>query len=264
MARFDEIDVDNSGLLEIDEMAVLLKKMGREESSQKSMQSTMAEIATIAQQRGNAVVAKPESTSKRVRRMSIEILSSVGLAQKPSTAEIQTITRKQFTAWFEYQISIMVSTPYDILYGTTHYHAYWWFFQVLLLKTFINIVYSLGMASEFEWHVWMHLVLGISLSLMVLVAPYRSVVDFQVELLALVCLAVVSHVASLYETGEKFQPGFLTLTGSMGVTPLIGLVVLKWANRESNRPPGGQKGRCCRGGVRVEEVPPPPPYVILY
>eukprot|EP01052_Picozoa_sp_SAG31_P002895 SAG31_NODE_105_length_25008_cov_17.439399_8_plen_328_part_00 len=139
------------------------------------------------------------------------------------------ITKEQFEAWFISKLESMASTPYDVLYGTTKYSAYWWFAQVLLLKTIINVLFSFGRAVEFEWHVWMHLLLGTSVCLMVLVQPYRESFDENIELVALLCLAVVTHVASLYQAGDEFSASYLVLVFLMTCIPLIVLVALKGA-----------------------------------
>ena len=46
--------------------------------------------------------------------------------------------------------------------------------QVLWLKTLINMLYTFGDARQFDWHVWMHVLLAVSVILMVNQHPYQQ------------------------------------------------------------------------------------------
>lgn len=110
--------------------------------------------------------------------------------------------------------------------GTTHYHSYWWFAEILTLKSAVSVLFSFGRATDFPWHVWMHLVLAFHLALLVLRRPYRNDVDSRVELLAVLCLAMVTHIAGRYDTGEEFRPDDITLAVVTATMPLIAFVGL--------------------------------------
>jgi hypothetical protein len=75
-------------------------------------------------------------------------------------------------------------------YGTTHSKAFFWFAQVLWLKTAINLIHSFG-RSHFHWHVWMNLVLVMSVSVMLHVEPYISPIDQQVRVGSKVCVCEI-------------------------------------------------------------------------
>jgi hypothetical protein len=125
-----------------------------------------------------------------------------------------------------------VDTPYDVLYGTTHPGAYYWFAEVLWLKTAINIFYVFGRAERLEWHVWVHALVGTSVCLMIFVQPYISVIDQRVETVALLALGGVAHIASLFTLGGTLAPEYLTLTLVLILVPivmLIGLKVMEWS-----------------------------------
>ena len=106
-------------------------------------------------------------------------------------------------------------TPqFDVLYGTTRSSSYFWFAQILWLKTLINALFSFGRASEpgdalcaslslcqcgvysvvaFQlnastlllppdnWHVWMHMILGISVCLVRAMLQTASPTDWAGE-----------------------------------------------------------------------------------
>jgi hypothetical protein len=198
---FNEIDVDKSGTLDISEIEALLLKMGRRHLSKKTMQKVMVEMTTVGKKRGSRGLGRAFSGHKVLAILHLGT-SSPTHEQEPEDKEVHVVSKLQFTRWFELHIENMACTSYDVVIGTTHYHSYWWFAQVLYLKTLIAVLFSFGRASDFEWHVWVHLVLGIHTAELVLRAPYRSHIDMKVELLAILCLALVVHVASLYNPGE--------------------------------------------------------------
>ena len=91
----------------------------------------------------------------------------------------------------------------------------------------LNNCCVIGKWEDFSWHVWMHLVLGVSICMGVLVNPYRNEYDMKVELFALLCLAVITHVASLFEAGEDFSVVYLVLVFVMTAVPIVVLFLLK-------------------------------------
>ena len=204
---FDDIDDDDSGFLEIDEMSQLLHRMSHMRpsedelklfcrSNQKAWEEWLESKGLTGTQhpdstRRNFWQHKTENSSGKVSAKEMKAMRKTMLEihnvfadreggdrplqdlspKERAVAEIPPVSRAQFGCWMQYKIESMASTPYDILYGTTKYSAYYWFAQVLLLKTIINILFSFGSASDFEWHVWMHLTLAVSVCLMVLVTP---------------------------------------------------------------------------------------------
>ena len=106
----------------------------------------------------------------------------------------QVVTKAAFERWFRKRCTAAVDDPYDVLYGTTDSRAYYWFMQILWLKTLINLLYSFGRAAQpgdalHSWHLWMAMLLSASVCAMICVNPYLSPIDQTVELFALLCLA---------------------------------------------------------------------------
>jgi hypothetical protein len=58
---------------------------------------------------------------------------------RPTTGS-GAVSKTEFESWYHEQLTKLVATPFDVLYGTTSSEAYWWFMQVLWLKTGINIL----------------------------------------------------------------------------------------------------------------------------
>ena len=77
----------------------------------------------------------------------------------------------------------------------------------------------------------MHVLLAMSVILIVNQQPYISTVDKQVELFALLSLAAVSHVASIFKAGAVWHPVYLGLTIVVFALPIFtfggGTVYLK-------------------------------------
>jgi hypothetical protein len=75
----------------------------------------------------------------------------------------------------------------------------------------------------------MHLVLGASVCVMINVTPYNSLVDQQVELVALLCLAAVAHITSVYDACPDCGEGdiYLGLAVALAAVPLVVLVIMK-------------------------------------
>jgi hypothetical protein len=67
----------------------------------------------------------------------------------------------------------------------------------------------------------MHVLLAVSVILMVNQRPYISPVDQQVELFALLSLAAVSHVASIFKAGVMWHPVYLGLTIVVFALPIF-------------------------------------------
>ena len=77
--------------------------------------------------------------------------------------------------------------------------------MVLWLKVIINMLFSWGSISETNgigWHVWLHLCLAVFVCLSVNTKPYVNPVDFKVELFAMLTLSMVTHIASIFKTGQ--------------------------------------------------------------
>ena len=175
---FDELDADGSGSLEGDEIKQLVKKMHQGSTSKKLVKATIAELKSAA-------VATP---------------------RPGHGSEHNVVSKAQFQEWFVHKCSGCFETPFDVLFGTATAKAYWWWLQVLWLKTAINMLYAFGQASRVQWHLWMHLVLGASVCVMINVSPYNSLVDQQVELVALLCLAAESLTDGAFFAVDECVP----------------------------------------------------------
>ena len=89
-----------------------------------------------------------------------------------------TVTKQEFTDWFQSQLNAVVDTPLDVLYGTTTSDTYWWqCFFLLWLKTVINVLYTYGSAHQINWHLAMHMVLAGSMIMMAYFDPYVAKID---------------------------------------------------------------------------------------
>jgi Ca2+-binding EF-hand superfamily protein len=168
----------------------------------------------------------------------LRLAREVGDARQPRTEEAEDgVTLSEFNAWFRQRITLTVHTPYDVLYAKTRSEHYWWFVKDLVLKFSINALYLIGSSrSDFAvgWHVWMHLLLAISVVLIVNLKPYNSQVDQQVELFACLSLALISHIASLYKTNEDWTFAPVLVTSFLAALPLGSVVVLKLQERKKD------------------------------
>ena len=178
---FAELDTDNSGALDESETRVLLSRMG-------------------------------EDTNAAALKKLMLSLDHDGSGQ---------VSKTEFESWYNAQLTSLVGTPFDVLFGTTNSRAYWWFMQVLWLKTLVNMLYTFGIGNNLNWHVWMHVLLAASVILIVNQHPYISKLDQQVELFALLALATIAHVASIFKAGTTWDPNFLFLTGAVFSLPIV-------------------------------------------
>ena len=141
------------------------------------------------------------------------------------------ITKDEFEQWYDGKLSNLVGSPFDVLFGTTQAGAFWWFAQVLWLKTLVNVLFTFGTAQGWNWHVWLHLLLAASVALMVNQRPYISKLDQQVELFALLALALVAHISASFKAGTTWSPIFLVMTVALFAVPVLtfgfGTVYLK-------------------------------------
>ena len=64
-----------------------------------------------------------------------------------SPSPVDTVSKATFKRWFEIKCTEAVEAPLDVLYGTTRSAAYYWFVQILWLKTAINLLYVFGRTS---------------------------------------------------------------------------------------------------------------------
>ncbi len=216
---FESLDTDGSGDLDHEEIDAVLKEMGRE--------------------------LTPEQLHKACVDMNsdgdggVELDEFLRWFEKDKMKQMQTddpdvvftaVTIGELHAWFRQRIRNSVQTPFDILYGTTVVHAYWWWALVLWLKTYINLIYSWGSTSEtsgVSWHIWLHLGLAVFVCISVNTRPYQNIVDFKVELFAVLTLNLVTHIASVYKTGEDWDAGAVALTTCLATIPILGLILLK-------------------------------------
>ena len=127
--------------------------------------------------------------------------------------------------------------------------------QTLWLKTAINVLYSFGKATALAWHMYMHLALGASVCALINFKPYINKADEKVELVALLALAAVTHVASL-----GADPGMLGIVVGLAAVPFLALALVKvqGALRAPDTPPDPLSvadALCCVGCACLSEGP---------
>jgi hypothetical protein len=175
---FDELDTDNSGALEGEEITELHRRMG----------------GTLDKK-----VLDPDGDG--------------------------SVTKQEFNDWYHGQVAAVADSPFDVLYGTTTSAGYWWTCYFLLwLKTAINVLYTYGSARQLEWHIWMHMLLAISMFLMTYQVPYVAALDHHVAQLALGSLAGVAHISSIFKAGTTWDPTYIVLTVLLFLLPLVAFV----------------------------------------
>ena len=114
--------------------------------------------------------------------------------------------------------------------------------QTLWLKTAINVLYSFGKATALAWHMYMHLALGASVCALVNFKPYINKADEKVELVALLALAAVTHVASLgADPGTTAGRAHLGIVAGLAAVPFLALALVK-----------------VQGALRAPDIPPDP------
>ena len=131
------------------------------------------------------------------------------------------ISLDEFMHWYTKRSSSISNSAFDVLFGPYKPHASWWFMQILWLKTAINVLFTFGYFGGFSWHLWVHLTLAASICTMSLVQPHSSFIDASIELFALICLAGVTHVASIFKAGEQWSSDYLVATAVMAALPLV-------------------------------------------
>jgi hypothetical protein len=262
-AWFDQADTDGSGALDEAEIRQVLERMYGN-TTDRAMRTAMRECDTLGR-------ANPRGNWATIRRGidAVRSWQSTVSDGTTTTRDTQvTVSKAKFQRWFEKKCSEAADTPYDVLYGTTRPGAYYWFIEVLWLKTAINVLYVFGRAESLEWHVWMHALLGMSVSIMIFVRPYISTIDQRVETVALLALGGIAHIASLFTLGGMLDPEYLVLTVLLALVPLVTLVGLKAmearqtkAAHKASRAARGRQAvgavRWAKTVVRQERTPPP-------
>ena len=191
---FNSIDDDGSGSLNRDEVRELLERLGEGKSKSKF-------------ERNWEELDQPDENGVKDGVISLE----------------------EFSDWYMKRVEAVPDTPYDVLFGAYSAGGYWWFMQVLWLKTAINMLFTFGYFGTFQWHLWVHLALATSVCLMVLSAPHTSRVDYIIELFVLVCLVAVTHVSSIFKSGEEWGTRYLVATAVLAFLPLITTVSLAFS-----------------------------------
>ena len=138
-----------------------------------------------------------------------------------------------FNNWYHRKCVEAVESPYDLLYGTTKSTTSFWFAIVLWLKLTINVLHSVGTASELLWGIWMQLALGITVCILVLVRPYISAVDERVEIAALLSLMGVLACTSSLRAGDELDPVYTAVVALLAIVPIATLVGLKFQERRT-------------------------------
>ena len=83
------------------------------------------------------------------------------------------------------------------------------------------MLYTFGSALDFGGQVWLHMLIATSVILIVNRRPYVSAVDQEVELFALLALAGVAHISSIFRAGQEWEPKYIALSGVLFLLPLF-------------------------------------------
>jgi len=188
---FNSIDVDGGGSLDRDEVKILLERLG-EGTSKSKFEKNWEELD------------QPDENGVKDGEVSLA----------------------EFSDWYIKRVEAVPDTPYDVLFGAYSPGAYWWFMQVLWLKTAINMLFTFGYFGTFQWHLWVHLVLAASVCVMVVSQPHTNRFDYVIELFVLVCLAAVTHVSSIFKSGEEWGARYLIATAVLALLPLVVTIAL--------------------------------------
>ena len=181
---FHSIDADGSGSLDRAEVKLLLQKLG-ESTSKSKFEANWEELD------------QPDENGVKNGEVSLD----------------------EFSDWYMKRVQAVPETPYGILFGAYSPSAYWWFMQVLWLKTGINMLFTFGYFGTFQWHLWVHLILATSVCLMVISEPHTNRFDYVIELFVLVSLAAVTHVSSIFKSGEDWGVRYLVATAVLALLP---------------------------------------------
>jgi hypothetical protein len=131
------------------------------------------------------------------------------------------ISFEEFDIWYKVKCAQVELSAYDVLFGPYTQKCSWWFVWVLWLKTAINVLFTFGYFGDFSWHLWVHLCLAGSMCLVVVLEPHATFEDRTIELFALLCLAAVTHVASIFKSGEQWTTDYLFALGALSMLPLL-------------------------------------------
>ena len=276
-ALFDRLDADNSGFLEATEIRILLLHMGQPDDTH-SLQQTITEFAearTLLYTQGQ--LARPFARVSSFRRTHA-VIAGFGAGSLRDNAVIQgqpnrevvadtAVSKAVFERWYRTKCMQVVDDPLDVLYGTTRPSAYYWFAQILWLKTSINVLFSFSQAAKpsdavYNWQIWLFVILAVSICVMVNKQPYVSKVDREVELVALLCLGGIAQVGSLSKAGADIGGEYVVLIVVLITIPLVASAALKaqstWQMRlvysSSIAKAGHPKRGCCRKLFRGGDV----------
>jgi hypothetical protein len=145
-----------------------------------------------------------------------------------------TVTRQEFTDWYRGQLTTIVNTPLDVLYGTTQSDAYWWpCYFLLWLKTVINVLYIYGSAHQMDWHIWMFMAVVVSMVLMIYCEPYVAKVDQHMALVSLLSLAGVAYISSICKSGTSWDPMYIILATLLFFLPIVAYISSKFGHLRS-------------------------------
>ena len=142
------------------------------------------------------------------------------------------VSRDEFSTWYTGQLKSLMESPFDLMYGTTHSHAFWWSSQVLWVKFLVNLVFTFGYFKlPDSWHFYISCIVATSLFLLVNQHPYVNSIDHQVELLALLCLGGLAHIAAIFRAGETWSSGFMVIAFVLFAIPFLAIAILTAAER---------------------------------
>ena len=143
----------------------------------------------------------------------------------------------------------------------------------------INMLFSFGREYQLQWHIFMHGVLAVTVSMIRVVEPYISKTDSLFEVFVCLSLTCTVHIVSLAERDDS--DALVVLFLLCFLAPLVALAVLKRAKiarrlKDSrkladDKVHAAQKstGRCCRRAISVVQEasvvgkrPPTPPALV--
>ena len=84
----------------------------------------------------------------------------------------------------------------DELVKATRDDKYWWFIYILILKLIVNLIFLVGQSKEFNWGMWLQVILVCSALLSHFQHPYILTADNRQEQMSFLGLAVVLSVTN--------------------------------------------------------------------
>lgn len=100
----------------------------------------------------------------------------------------------------------------------------WWYIHDLWLKFSVNILYTFGFLGDFDWQLYINLVIGASVSLYEYYRPFVTNVDNRTFVLTMLSLATVSHLSAGFKVGTRWPVGSICIALVLFCVPLFATV----------------------------------------